>query len=387
MTTKKIFFPHLDGWRFIAFFSVFLFHSFGSDVPAYETSQVYRTTSWIFQNGNLGVNFFFVLSGFLITFLLINEKELNKRIDVGSFYVRRVLRIWPLYYACVIFGFLFFPYIKTFLGEISTENATPWKYLLFIGNFDIVSQLRLPDFSGIGVLWSVCIEEQFYLLWPLLLAVTPMKFTKYVFVVLILGSFSFRLYNAAFHLKEVQHYFLYTYHTLSVITDMAMGGFAAYLAFHNEKFMNKLENIPRWLIVIVYLAGIMVILFTKEIFYGGWWIAFERIVLSVFFAFTILEQNYAKNSFFKMGNNKLFSYWGKYTYGLYCLHFIGILIALTISSKMGTNQSLFGVMIIETVLALGFSMLLSYLSYNLMEKHFLKLKEKFQYIAHGKSHL
>src|SRR6185295_9036612 len=113
MSTKKMFFPHLDGWRFLAFFSVFLFHSFGKGSGAiYDHSAIYRKISWLFQNGNLGVNFFFVLSGFLITFLLLNERDLNKKIDVGSFYLRRILRIWPLYFACVLFGFFVFPHIK-----------------------------------------------------------------------------------------------------------------------------------------------------------------------------------------------------------------------------------------------------------------------------------
>ena len=85
------------------------------------------------------MNFFFVLSGFLITYLLIKEKEFTGRIHVPNFYVRRVLRIWPLYYLCVIIGFIGFGLLKKYTGEPVMENANPWYYVFFAANFDLRS--------------------------------------------------------------------------------------------------------------------------------------------------------------------------------------------------------------------------------------------------------
>src|SRR5205085_9627779 len=115
----------------------------------------------LFGNGNLGVNFFFVLSGFLITYLLIEEKKLTGKIHIGNFWIRRILRIWPLYFACVFIGFVLFPFAKHMAGGTSAETADPWYYLAFINNFDYIKK-GLPDSPGLGVLWSVAIEEQFY---------------------------------------------------------------------------------------------------------------------------------------------------------------------------------------------------------------------------------
>ncbi len=109
--TTRIFFPNLDGLRFFCFLSVFFFHAFGSTKYAdvSQTELYWLLKKLLFENGVLGVNFFYVLSGFLITYLLIVEKEQFLKIKIGNFYIRRALRIWPLYFFCVLFGFFIFP--------------------------------------------------------------------------------------------------------------------------------------------------------------------------------------------------------------------------------------------------------------------------------------
>ncbi|MBK9047983.1 MAG: acyltransferase [Bacteroidetes bacterium] len=114
--SKKVYFENLDGLRFLCFLSVFFFHSFHTEYDFIKDNPVCTFIKKdLFGNGNLGVNFFFVLSGFLITFLLIEEKKLNRQIDLRNFWIRRILRIWPLFYFCVFFGFVMFPMIKEFL--------------------------------------------------------------------------------------------------------------------------------------------------------------------------------------------------------------------------------------------------------------------------------
>ena len=109
---EKLFFPNLDGLRFFCFFIVFLYHCNEAIFRRINNVDEKAVVNFLFQNGNTGVNIFFVLSGFLITFLLIKEKELNGTIVLKNFYIRRVLRIWPLYYLCVFFGFVIFSYAK-----------------------------------------------------------------------------------------------------------------------------------------------------------------------------------------------------------------------------------------------------------------------------------
>lgn len=371
--SNKVFFPHLDGWRFIAFFSVFLFHSFHTESDAIRETGAYEFVHDFFQHGHLGVNFFFVLSGFLITYLLLQERKLKDKINIPHFYLRRILRIWPLYFACVLFGFVIFPYLKTMLGEVSAETANPVWYVAFIGNLDIAFQQQLPDSSVLGVLWSVAVEEQFYLFWPLLL-VLFMRLRAALYLAFIALTIVFRFMYA-------DNPVYMEFHTFSVISDMAIGGMLADYCYRNHEKFNGLQALKKWHIALIYAAGIAVIACKDYIFVGSAGIASERLALSLFFAFIIFEQNYASNSVFKMGNAKFLSKWGKYTYGLYCLHFIGILVALQLSARFGFGNSVWGVIFIDTSIAMGISMILAWCSYHLMEKHFLKLKHKFSAIV------
>ena len=204
---QQIFFENLDGLRFLCFLAVFFFHSFHTEFQEIKSDEYYTLIKkGIFGNGNLGVNFFFVLSGFLITYLLIKEKEMRHKINIPFFWMRRILRIWPLYFLCVFFGFFIFPLIKSFLGQIPNETAHIFYYLTFLNNFDFIKN-GLPDSSNLGVLWSIAIEEQFYFIWPIILSFIPIKKMWIVFISIILGSITFRFFY--------QSHILYEHQTLS----------------------------------------------------------------------------------------------------------------------------------------------------------------------------
>jgi peptidoglycan/LPS O-acetylase OafA/YrhL len=362
-TNPTPFFPNLDGWRFLCFLSVFFYHSFHTDNSAIKANEWYTfITREVFGNGNLGVNFFFVLSGFLITYLLFHEKQQTGRVAIPSFWMRRVLRIWPLFYFCVFFGFVLFPFIKTLFGQIPSETATPWMYLTFLNNFDLLAN-GLPDASVLGVLWSVAIEEQFYLIWPLLLAVVPFRYAWLVFTGIVGISIFSRVLNPTFLFSE--------YHTLSCIGDMAMGGFGAWaiLRFaYVEKWITHLNKV-----FIVALYGVFIALYFMRdewLMSNPYFVHIDRTIISVLILFVILEQNYAQNSFYKMQRFTHISRLGKYTYGMYCLHFIAILITLKITGMTGLNQSLWQVVFLETGLALLLTILIAKLSYTYFEQPF-----------------
>lgn len=371
---KKIYFENLDGLRFFCFLAVFLYHSFITENPEIGSSSAFNTVKYdVFGNGFLGVNFFFVLSGFLITYLLIEEKRLKGKINIPNFWLRRILRIWPLYYACVFVGFVIFPAIKSFAGLVPEESANPWYYIAFISNFDYIKN-GMPDAPGLGVLWSVAIEEQFYLVWPLILSLFPIRLFWIPFAVIITGSLCFRAFYDIPKWHEM--------HTLSCIGDMAIGATGAWFYQQKQRFSQMIEQLPAAAIAGIYILLISVFLFRDELLLHNYYIRiFERAFISCIMLLVILEQCFSKHSFFKMSSLKAVTKLGIYTYGLYCIHFLIISLTLGITKKFGLNTQLWQVLILEPAIALAITIVIAKLSYKYFESPFLKLKDRFSYIV------
>ena len=371
---KRIYFENLDGLRFLCFLSVFFFHSFYTDSSELKTSSVYHFVKvGIFGNGNIGVNFFFVLSGFLITFLLLEEKKLRGQIKLKNFWLRRILRIWPLFYSCVFFGFVIFPKLKLLLRQIPNKTATPFFYLTFLNNFDFLIK-GIPDSSILGVLWSVAIEEQFYLIWPIIIFIFPIHKLWIPFSIIVLVNLVFRAYNDTFLIHE--------HHTISCIGDMTIGAIGAWLINISENFKKQIETLSKSKIAAIYFIFITLFFFRQELLFSHYGIRiFERMIFAFIILLIILEQTFAHNSFFKMSNFKTISKLGGITYGLYCLHFVGILITISITKKLALNTHLWQVFLLDTSIALLLTIIISKISYTYFESPFLKLKDKYSIIT------
>ena len=373
---KSVFFPNLDGLRFFAFFIVYLQHGFNIAVADSQDRGFLRLRleSAIFNSGWAGVSFFFVLSGFLITYLILTEIKVKGRLSITGFYIRRALRIWPLYYLVLFFGFVGYPLVKQYFGfSTYIEAGNPLYYLLFLSNFEVI---KLGDGHGAlstNITWSVAVEEQFYLVWPLLFFFAPPKFYKYLFLIIILMSACFRYY---YHGDIMVNY----YHSLSVISDMAVGGLAAYLSLNFKRFREVCARMPRWLICAIYALGLLVVIFRKDIFIGSALGTFERLVISLFFVFIVLEQNYCEHSLLKMSKLKLISRLGIYTYGLYLLHPVAITIIVSILKVFPDDNPTASSTLLVGVGGLLLSTAMSVISYHLIEKRFLNLKRRFTYV-------
>jgi peptidoglycan/LPS O-acetylase OafA/YrhL len=184
------------------------------------------------------------------------------------------------------------------------------------------------------------------------------------------------------HTGDNDHEFAIRYfHTFSVIGDMALGGLFAYLVSYENKFKSFIINVSKPGIVLLYAATLVITLYKHVLFPPGWPVIFERIVIAFLFGMIILEQNYAKHSLFKMSNFKIVSKLGIYTYGLYCLHFLGLYFAIKVMNALRLNGSITWVSFTMMLLALGLSVIISLTSYNLFEKWFLRWKDKFAFIV------
>ncbi len=369
----RVSFPTLDPLRAFCFFSVFLYHGFFSENPAITGDSAWRTVKLdIFGNGNIGVNVFFVLSGFLITYLLIVERRYAKKVNVPKFWLRRALRIWPLYYACLAFGFLVFPWIKSKLGGVPNESADPLFYVLFLGNFDFLRH-GLPDASILAVLWSIAVEEQFYLFWPLIMWIVPTRWYWAVFAAILVQSWIFRAFNTSNLAHEI--------HTLSCIGDMAMGAFAALLV----SYPRGVEWVKHWsksTVLLIYLLFALGYFFRKELFMWSPAIQiFERSIIAFLAACLILHQTHGNGRFMKLPEKGPLASLGRISYGLYCLHFVGILIAIQVLKHFTLDVTTWQVLILQPILALAVTIIMAALSYRLLERPFLTIKKRFSYVS------
>ena len=167
-SNSKVYFENLNTIRFIAA-SLVIIHHIEQFKNIFHIPNIWDDKT-ILIIGNLGVILFFVLSGFLISFLLFKEKEVTNTICIKNFYMRRILRIWPLYFLIVLSAFFIFPFINFFslpgLGSNVVLNNLGYKLLLFV--------FFLPNANFFGLIpyasqtWSIGAEEQFYLIWPVL---------------------------------------------------------------------------------------------------------------------------------------------------------------------------------------------------------------------------
>lgn len=175
-TARRI--PSLDGLRAVSIFLVVLSHAVRKPGQA---------AGYTHQLGALGVSIFFVISGYLITALLIQERETTGRISLRNFYIRRAFRIWPALYTYVgiLAALAAFGILIVSRGEILCASLFVWNYSPYLGSWLL------------GHTWSLSVEEQFYLIWPVLLIVAGKKYGARAAAAIIVCSPAIRLFTYA----------------------------------------------------------------------------------------------------------------------------------------------------------------------------------------------
>lgn len=313
----------------------------------------------------MGVSFFFVLSGFLITYILLTEKLATGRIALGKFFVRRILRIWPLFYAMILFAFLT-PYILDFLAiPYSNQGYTPnWGMsLLFLENYNMMWTGALPNVSPLGVMWSLCIEEHFYIIWGLAFYALSVKKIPALITICIAGGTIFRSFY--------EFYGIPTLDILSNIDFFAYGAIPAYLLLFHKELLKKVDEIPvvlKW----CFFFGANLLAFAIPGLESSWLPFVAPTMYGIAFSGIILLTLPEKNPL-QIKDAWMISKLGIYTYGLYLSHTIVINLLLQISKRVSFEVNLFAVALV----ALAGSIVISVISYHLFERRFLKLKKYF----------
>ncbi len=192
-SVARVYFRELDGLRSVAFLGVYLFHG-GIPDALFARNAGHAVARSFRENGWVGVQLFFILSGYLITTLLLTEEARFGRIELRAFWLRRALRIWPLYYLTVLIGFGFIPWCQGGLASADFRAVLGRHlpaFLGFLGNWSLALRPPAPN-DQIGILWSVCVEEQFYLFAPLLVAWVAPRYRVRLVVALMAAAIGLR---------------------------------------------------------------------------------------------------------------------------------------------------------------------------------------------------
>lgn len=358
--------PELDALRFFAFFGVFVFHAAPRTMDFYAAAGVPVWLSKLlistFGAGAYGVDLFFALSAYLITSLLLRERTTTGKLDLRSFYARRILRIWPLYLGFVAFAAIaarFLPWQNLPLRYVAgyTLLAGNWLYVFY----------RLPASFAVP-LWTVSIEEQFYLAWPLALRRASIRATALmaiaVLVVANIWRFALVVLGASAQAME--------YNTFTRLDPIALGVLIAL-------FAGKLPTLSTRERITLLAAGVVTWIatfwFTVVIELpklSTWQSAVGHLLTALASATILFSVMGSQNAFLR---NKWLLYLGKISYGLYVLHEFAHYCAMRMLPASTPMQ-----VIEQSALSLALTILLAAASYRWLESPFLRLKERFAYV-------
>ncbi|MDD5151084.1 MAG: acyltransferase [Flavobacterium sp.] len=357
----KLYFNNLNGLRFIAALLVIISHL--------ELNKSYFNEPNYFQNikelGRLGVSLFFVLSGFLITYLLVKEKEKNGFIAIKNFYLRRIYRIWPLYYVIVLLSLFVLPHFIAFnIPHLKLNIESSFRLVLVVFLFvffltNVLVNIKLIPFAT--QTWSIGTEEQFYLIWPLIID----KFNKLkpLFIGILLV---YNLLLFVFELgvvPEFKYFDLFkNFIHLFQLDSLTIGALGALLLNCKSILVRKITSIPIFILVLV----IIILSVVFHLYFG--FLASSSFAL-LFIVVILNLVNHPK--LIALLENKTFNFLGKISYGLYMYHQIVIVFVLNFLLKYNIYNSFF-----LYVLSIGLTVLVAKISYRFLEQPFLIKKEK-----------
>ena len=345
----------LDGLRGIAIILVLIYH--GRTLFPQPHGALQSILYGLSARGNTGVDLFFVLSGFLITRILLNTKTSPDYFK--SFYMRRVLRIFPLYYGTLIVVFLIFPSMS-----VGSEHSQ-WWFWLYLQN---IPETFLPGvFSGPGHFWSLAVEEQFYMVWPLVVLLLSVPKLFKLSASIIVAAIGFRILVA---LSGYDPYYL----TLCRMDCLAAGAIIAVILFQGRSVVTLAKPAA-------ILAGLMIptiaihfvlarVVKTPVVDSLLWYTPVCILSASVLVLALASKQGDLLN---KTLTTPILTVFGKYSYCLYVIH---PFVYYQVQTRWPLSPFRFD-HLAQAAISMALTLLFSMIIWHLYEKRFLRLKRYF----------
>ena len=354
----------IDGLRCFAVLGVLIFHFI-------HFENVYIGRLPLGQ----GVNLFFVISGYLITkILLINKEKIKlKETSFGqvikSFYFRRSLRIFPIYYLTILFLVL--------INFQNTKDVLVW-LVTYTTNFYVSNNLN-PYIGSFTHLWSLAVEEQFYLVWPFLILFLPKRHIEKTIIAIIVLSVIFKVtYFLTFGYSGAINAL-----TISCADSLGFGALTAYWSIYRQNLLTRINKF-KYSVPVSFLPFAYFIIYPRD--YNFIVVVGNNFLFSVFAFFIIIRASQMKfTSLTKvMIESKLAIHIGKISYGLYLYHyfmpdFYNQMIDLF-------PQYFYSDSPYKIFFLFLFSLIFAEISWFAIEKPILKLKSWFQYSKNNTSH-
>lgn len=382
MSANRVFFPNLNGIRFLAALVVIVHHV---EMAKYwfGLPNIYNSSFVGGVFGELGIILFFVLSGFLITYLLLEEHRRTGTIGIKAFYMRRILRIWPVYYLVVIFSLFVLPNFHVFDIPVLSVHINEGFFLKSLAYLSFLPNLGYTVYEHIPYAtqtWSVGVEEQFYLLWPVLMlfAIRKNKVLLALWGTIAVYLFikTLAIIGTATNPGSVIFMKNWLFWDHFSIDCMALGGIGAYLLFYRkEKMLKILFN--KYLQAFLYIA--LAIITAK-----GWIIPwYSKELFAIIFMVLILNLAANPSTLINLEYKPL-NYLGKISYGLYMYHNFVLTMVLKVFMWSGlVNVGSIGGGIIYQLVSIGLTIIASALSYEYFEKWFLGIKGRYTKVQSG----
>ena len=369
--------PALDGVRGLAIALVMFCHMLGRFAP---TALAERGLVEVARAGWIGVDLFFVLSGFLITGILLDARGAPNYFR--NFYIRRTLRIFPLYYAILIGVFVVAPLVagaavQHWFGNIADSEPWFWAYasnvrIAVAGNWSVTGAL--------GHFWSLAVEEQFYLVWPAVVFLLSPRHLRRACLAIMIGALGLRFLIALSDAPDLGAFVL-----MPARADTLAAGAWLAVAVRTGTAVDTIRLHARWLLAIsvaalgalfVWYRGLSEADFLTETIGFSFLAVGGAALLSL-----ALDGRHRPTATGTIFRNSTLRMLGKYSYAMYCFHPL----IQTLLRAAGVEPAMLPVVggsVLPSILAycvvvVALTLAASWLSWNLFEKHFLALKDRF----------
>jgi len=356
---NRSYYPALDGLRGIAILLIVFYHNFGF-------------INYFFF-GWLGVDLFFVLSGFLITDILLKTK--NSPNYLKNFYIRRVLRIFPLYYLALILFLVITPNVIPNLLSLDYYVQNQIWFWAYLQNWLFIFYPSHTD-SALNHFWSLAVEEQFYLVWPfIILLFRKTRPLIYLLIVLLIGVISLRFVLWTFQIERLAYFNLYTF---SRIDGICIGSLLAVLRTVNQKAINRYFT---FIVLGLAVLNFVFYFFNKQNQFSYPYLAIAGYTtFAIIFGLLVNEGVERQDTFIsRLLSFRTFRFFGVISYSLYVFHWPVYLMTSPFLKKWAEkNFEIVNPSITASIIATILSVLLAWLSFHFFEKRFLALKKKFE---------